>query len=121
MKRKLGKTVPILGMGADTGKASARYQEGSVVVDYDPKQQPIFEEIREVIRALGAQAEDAGIIYIDEVYIGDAVRALDICKPRRPSDYMDLLTLANRKLRKPNIRHHLKPSSTDEESEADNY
>ena len=30
--------------------------------------------------------EDAGLIYIDEVYIGDAVRALDICKPRRPSD-----------------------------------
>jgi cholesterol oxidase len=56
VKRKLGKTVPILGMGADTGKASARYQEGSVVVDYDPKQQPIFEEIREVIRALGAQS-----------------------------------------------------------------
>ena len=56
VKRKLGKTVPLLGMGADTGKASARYQEGSVVVDYDPKQQPIFEEIREVTRALGVQS-----------------------------------------------------------------
>jgi len=56
VKRKLGKTVPLLGMGADTGKASARYQEGSVVVDYDPNQQPIFDEIREVIRALGVQS-----------------------------------------------------------------
>jgi cholesterol oxidase len=56
VKRKLGKTVFLLGMGADTGKASARYQKGSIVVDYDAKQQPIFEEIREVIRALGVQS-----------------------------------------------------------------
>ena len=56
VKRKLGKTVPLLGMGVDTGKASVRYQEGAIVVDYDPKQQPIFEEIREVIRALGVQS-----------------------------------------------------------------
>jgi len=56
VKRKLGRTVPLFGIGADTGKASARYQAGSVVVDYDPKQQPIFEEIREVIRAVGVQS-----------------------------------------------------------------
>jgi cholesterol oxidase len=56
VKRRLGKIVPLLGMGADTGKASARYQDGSVLVDYDPSQQPVFEEIREVIRALGTQS-----------------------------------------------------------------
>jgi len=56
VKRRLGKIVPLLGMGSDTGNASARYQDGSVVVDYDPNQQPIFEEIREVIRALGVQS-----------------------------------------------------------------
>jgi cholesterol oxidase len=43
-------------MGADTGKASARFEKGAVLVDYDPEQQPIFEEIREDIRALGAQS-----------------------------------------------------------------
>ncbi|RPH63679.1 MAG: GMC family oxidoreductase [Acidobacteria bacterium] len=55
-RKKLGKTVPILGMGADTGKASARYENGAIVVDYDPTQEPIFDEIREAIRALGAQS-----------------------------------------------------------------
>jgi cholesterol oxidase len=55
-KRKLAKTVPVIGMGADTGTASARFDKGAVVVDYDPEQQPIFEQIREAIRALGAQS-----------------------------------------------------------------
>ena len=55
-KRKLGKTVPLIGMGADTGNASARYENGAVLVDYDPQQQPVFEEIRDAIRALGAQS-----------------------------------------------------------------
>jgi cholesterol oxidase len=55
-KKKLGKTVPLIGMGADSGKASARYEKGAVLVDYDQTQQPIFEEIREAIRALGAQS-----------------------------------------------------------------
>ena len=56
VRRKLGKTVPVIGMGADTGNASARYKNGSVFVDYDPKQQPIFEDIRDAIRALGVQS-----------------------------------------------------------------
>jgi cholesterol oxidase len=56
VKKKLGKTVPLIGMGADTGKGSARYEKGAVLVDYDPEQQPIFEEIRDDIRALGAQS-----------------------------------------------------------------
>jgi cholesterol oxidase len=55
-KRKLARTVPVIGMGVDTGTASARFDKGAVVVDYDPEQQPIFEQIREAIRALGAQS-----------------------------------------------------------------
>ena len=56
VKKKLGKTVPLIGMGADTGKGSARYEKGAVLVDYDPEEQPIFEEIRDDILALGAQS-----------------------------------------------------------------
>src|SRR4029077_10468586 len=46
-----------------TGKASARFERGAVLVDYDPKQQQIFEEVRDVIRRLGAQGalKDWGI------------------------------------------------------------
>jgi cholesterol oxidase len=52
-KKKLAKTVPLIGMGVDSGKGSARFEKGHVVVDYDSKQEPIFERIREAIRALG--------------------------------------------------------------------
>lgn len=47
--------MPLVGMGADTGKASARYEKGAVLVDYDPNEQPIFEEIRGAFRALGSE------------------------------------------------------------------
>jgi len=43
----------------------------------------LSDEARTKVRRM---VEDAGLIYIDEVYIGDAVRALDICKPRPLSD-----------------------------------
>jgi cholesterol oxidase len=56
VKRKLAKTVPLIGMGADTGKASVRFEKGRLQVDYDPKQQPIFEKIRQAIRALEADS-----------------------------------------------------------------
>jgi cholesterol oxidase len=55
-KKKLAKTVPLIGMGADTGAASARFESGRVTVDYDPNQQPIFEKIREGFRVLGEQS-----------------------------------------------------------------
>jgi cholesterol oxidase len=55
-KKKLAKTVPLIGMGADTGAASARFENGRVVVDYDPNQQPIFEKIRGSFRVLGEQS-----------------------------------------------------------------
>jgi cholesterol oxidase len=56
MKRKLAKTVPIIGMGADTGKASVRFEKGRLRVDYDPAQQPIFDKIRAAFRALEADS-----------------------------------------------------------------
>jgi cholesterol oxidase len=54
-KKKLARIAPLIGMGADTGGASARFENGRVVVDYDPKQQPIFEKIREAFRTLEAE------------------------------------------------------------------
>ena len=54
-KKKLGKTIPLIGMGADTGNASARFEKGRVAVDYDASQQPIFEKIRGAFGALEAQ------------------------------------------------------------------
>jgi cholesterol oxidase len=42
-------------MGPDTGKSSARYEKGAVLVDYDPNQQPIFEKIRAAFGVLEAQ------------------------------------------------------------------
>ena len=54
-KKKLGKTVPLIGMGADTGKVTVRFEKGRLKVDYDPNQQPIFERIRAAFLALGTQ------------------------------------------------------------------
>jgi cholesterol oxidase len=51
-KKKLAKIVPLIGMGADTGKASASFEKGRLVVDYDPNQEPIFDKIREAFRVL---------------------------------------------------------------------
>ena len=56
VKRKLAKTVPLIGMGADTGKASVRFEHGRLYVDYDPDQEPVFDRIRNVFRALGAES-----------------------------------------------------------------
>jgi hypothetical protein len=41
----------------------------------------LSDDVRNKVRRM---VEDAGLIYIDEVYIGDAVRAMDICKVRQP-------------------------------------
>ena len=56
VKRKLAKVLPLIGMGADTGKASVRFENGRLHVDYEPSQQPVFDRIRDVIRALGAES-----------------------------------------------------------------
>ena len=55
-KKKLAKMVAIAGMGADTGKAAVRFEKGRLEVDYDPALQPIFDKIRETIRALEAES-----------------------------------------------------------------
>jgi cholesterol oxidase len=55
-KKKLAKTALAIGMGADTGKASVRFENGRLQVDYDPEQQPIFETIRKNMRALQAES-----------------------------------------------------------------
>ena len=44
VKKKLAKTFLMVGMGADTGKASVGFANGRLEVDYDPDQQPIFDE-----------------------------------------------------------------------------
>jgi cholesterol oxidase len=56
VRRKLAKTAPLIGMGADTGNASVRFTKGRLHVDYDPKQQPVFERIRHAVRALEAES-----------------------------------------------------------------
>jgi cholesterol oxidase len=55
-KKQLAKTVLMAGMGADAGDGSARFEKGRLEVDYDPERQPIFEKIREAIRALEAES-----------------------------------------------------------------
>jgi cholesterol oxidase len=55
-KKKLAKTVPIIGMGADDGKGAVRFAKGRLEVDYDPGLQPIFERIRAAIRELEADS-----------------------------------------------------------------
>jgi cholesterol oxidase len=56
LRKKLAMTVPLIGMGADTGSGSARFEHASLLVDYEPKQQPVFDKIREAIGALEAQS-----------------------------------------------------------------
>jgi cholesterol oxidase len=55
-KKKLGKVVPIIGMGADTGEAAVRFNKGRLEVDYDPARQPIFNKIRGTVSALEAES-----------------------------------------------------------------
>jgi cholesterol oxidase len=58
VKKKLAKTVLMVGMGADTGKATTRFEKGRLEVDYDPEQQPIFQNIR---KAFGALEDQSGL------------------------------------------------------------
>jgi cholesterol oxidase len=56
VKKKLAKTVLLAGMGADTGKATIRFEKGRLELDYDPAKEPIFEIIRENFRVLESQS-----------------------------------------------------------------
>jgi cholesterol oxidase len=57
LKKLIGKTVLALGMGPDSGSASARFIDGYVEVDYQPEREGIFDEIRTAFAAL---QEDSG-------------------------------------------------------------
>ena len=56
VKRKLGKTVPILGMGADTGNASVRYRRRRCTSGLRSRCSSQFSKRFERLRALGAQS-----------------------------------------------------------------
>jgi len=56
LKRKLARTVLIFGMGVDSGRASATFEKGRLRVDYDSRQEPIFEDIRGAFGMLEAES-----------------------------------------------------------------
>ena len=53
---QLEKLVFFLGMGPDSGSASARFEAGRLEIDYNPAQEPIFDRIREGLNALEADS-----------------------------------------------------------------
>jgi cholesterol oxidase len=57
-RRQLEKMVFFLGMGPDSGNASARFEEGRLEIDYLPAQEPIYDRIRD---GLGALEADGGM------------------------------------------------------------
>jgi len=57
VKRRLGKLFFLYGMGADSAGASACYANGRLRVDYDQRQEPIYEEVR---AAFGILARESG-------------------------------------------------------------
>ena len=57
LKKKLGRTYFIYGMGADSGSGSIRLRGRRLQVDYDQAREPVYEEIRS---AFGVMAEETG-------------------------------------------------------------
>ena len=58
VKRYLAKRYFMYGIGADSGKASVTFAEGRLQVDYDPRQEPIYADIREAFRILSGESGD---------------------------------------------------------------
>jgi cholesterol oxidase len=56
LKRKLAGTVLVFGIGVDSGRASVGFDRGALTVDYDPRREPIFDDIREAFRVLSAES-----------------------------------------------------------------
>ena len=50
VKRRLSKVFFMYGMGADSGKASVSFPDGRLHTDYDYRQEPIYDELREAYR-----------------------------------------------------------------------
>jgi cholesterol oxidase len=52
VKNRLRRTVAVIGMAADSGKASVCYQRDRLRVDYDTSGETVFKEVRQVFKAL---------------------------------------------------------------------
>jgi cholesterol oxidase len=58
-KRRLGKLYFIYGMGADSGSASVRCDRGRLQVDYDQRNEPIYDQVRAAFRSLRNETGDS--------------------------------------------------------------
>jgi len=58
IKRRLGKMFFIYGMGADSGTGSVLCEAGHLRVSYDPRNEPIYDEVRAAFRVLSNESGD---------------------------------------------------------------
>jgi cholesterol oxidase len=58
VKRKLAKAFLMFGMGADSGKASITFAGGRLHSDYDYRQEPIYDQVREAFRVVESESGD---------------------------------------------------------------
>jgi cholesterol oxidase len=56
VKRKLAKSLLMYGMGADSGTASITFEGGRLRSDYDHRQEPIYDQIREAFRVVTSES-----------------------------------------------------------------
>jgi cholesterol oxidase len=56
LKRRLGSTVVIFGIGADSGRATVSFDGGRLRVDYDAAREPIYRDIRAAFAVLEAES-----------------------------------------------------------------
>jgi cholesterol oxidase len=61
IKRRLDKAFFIYGMGADTGQASLSFDNGRLESDYDYRQEPIYDELRQIFRLVTVESGDRAI------------------------------------------------------------
>lgn len=59
LKRKLGKTYVIFGIGRDSGRASVSYTKGKLSIHYDQHQEPVFATTRSAFKVLERETGDA--------------------------------------------------------------
>jgi cholesterol oxidase len=58
VKRRLGKMFFMYGMGADSGSASVGCEGGHLRVNYDQRNEPIYDEVRAAFRVLSTESGD---------------------------------------------------------------
>jgi len=61
VKRRLEKVFFMYGMGADSGRASLTFAHGRLRSDYDYRQEPVYEDLREAFRIVTAETGDRAI------------------------------------------------------------